>query len=291
MSSKYRGMRQSRYRRRNKRRMRKTRRRQKGGSVELSYACPSAKITVFTSADRMEPTLNYLLKSLKKHNYGYEVLGMGKKWEGFKTKMENYLAGIEKYIGEKGNDAMAIFVDAFDVLCIKDSDKLLESYMARPRKMPIVVGTEVYCFYKDNCRMEALEWYDKYSLEGGSEAIKKTLTEPDKGLAYYEAPKSVFVNSGFIMGPAKDLQEMFTFMSQSGDKDDQVAVINYMMNHMDKIDLDIEEKLIRNKPKNKDKLPDEDGVQGPGFLHFPGTREPDRQQRNVSEIYPNYEKN
>jgi len=282
----------SRYkRRRTKRTRRQSRKRQRGGSMPLTYDAPNAPITVFTSSDRMEPTLEYLMKSLKKHNYGYRVLGMGTQWNGFKTKMENYLQGIEQYIKDKGPDAMAIFVDAFDVLCIKDADKLLKSYHERLRKMPIVVGVEIYCFYEENCRMEALQWYDKHSVEGGSESIKGSLTQPEAGRPYYEAPKSVFVNSGFIMGPAKELLTMFTSMSQSGDKDDQIAVINYTMSNMDKIDLDVEETLIRNKLKPRHKLPDENGIVGPGFVHFPGTREKDRQQRNVTEYYPKYDKN
>ena len=76
-------------------RSRRTRRKQRGGSTALTYTPQEpSPIKVFTSADKMKPTLQALLASLKKHHYAYEVLGMGKPWGGFRTKMENYLEGI-----------------------------------------------------------------------------------------------------------------------------------------------------------------------------------------------------
>jgi hypothetical protein len=235
------------------------------------------------SADKMKPTLEALLKSLKAHNYSYEVIGFGKPWQGFRTKMENYLDGISRY-----PDGMALFIDAYDVLCIKDASKLMATYKARPRTMPIVVGTEIICFYEDNCSMDALKWYDAKQLLGGRAAIEATLTKPEPTRPYYQSEKPVFVNSGFILGPAQELKLMFQSMMDSGDTDDQIAVIHYMEKAMDKVDLDIEESMVRNKLKPRTKLPDEDGEQGPAFVHFPGTRTQDEQNRNVSEYYSAY---
>lgn len=233
------------------------------------------------SADRMEPTLEALLASLKAHNYSYEVLGLGKPWNGFKTKMANYLEGIGRYTGE-----LAIFVDAFDVFCIKGAEQVLASYKAKARPMPVVVGAEIICFYEDNCSMDALNWFDTNNLYGGRAAIEATLTKPEPNRPYYESPKSVFTNSGFIMGPKDELKTMFQSMMDSGDKDDQIAVIHYMTAAPTKVDLDIEEKIIRNKLKPRTKLPDEDGT-GPGFLHFPGTRTKEEQKKNI-EYYSEY---
>jgi hypothetical protein len=236
------------------------------------------EIKVFASADKMKPTLNALLTSLKAHNYSYEVLGMGKPWKGFKTKMENYLEGINRYVKEKGPEAFAIFVDAFDVLCIKDSDKVMASYKSKPRPMPIVVGTEIICFYNENCSMDALDWYDHNKIPGGSQTIKNALTKPEPERPYYKSPTSVFLNSGFIMGPAEELRALFQEMMDSGDTDDQIAVIHYMKNHPEKVDYDMEDAMIRNKLEPRTKLPDEDGTQGPGFIHFPGSRTDDEQK-------------
>ena len=274
-------------RKRSRKSKRRTRRRQRGGNAPTTYNGPG-EIKVFTSADKMKPTLSALLDSLKTHNYSYEVVGIGKPWKGFRTKMENYLEGINRYISEKGPTALAIFVDAYDVLCIKDSAKLLASYKSKKRAMPIVIGAEIICFYNENCSMDALAWYDHNKIPGGSKAIKDGLTTPEPGRPYYKSSQPAFLNSGFIMGPANELQALFQGMMESEDKDDQIAVIHYMNNHMDKIDLDFEESLIRNKLTTRDKLPDENGEQGPGFLHFPGSRTIEEQQKNMDVYYPSY---
>jgi hypothetical protein len=239
----------------------------------------------------MEPTLTELLKSLKKHHYSYEVLGFGKPWKGFITKMENYLEGINRYIADYGDDALAIFIDAFDVLCIKNSKRVFASYKAKKRPMPIVIGIEIMCFDESNCSLDGLDWYDTHNIYGGRKTIEKTLTRPNPQMVYYESPKNVFLNSGFIMGPAKELQAMFQEWMNSGIQDDQLAAIEYMKKHPEMVDYDLEESFIRNKIKPREYLSDENGVDGPGFVHFPGTRAPEEIQEKLNKYYKQYPQN
>jgi hypothetical protein len=237
----------------------------------------------------MEATLDALLSSLKAHNYSYEVLGFGKPWKGFETKMENYLEGMQRYAAEKGPDALAIFVDSFDVLCIKDSDKLLKTYAERPRKhLPIVFGAEIACF--DNCYKEVLNWYDTTSVFGGRKALEAEL-KPVNGGKGFMSEKPIFMNSGFIMGPVGKLQEIFKQLSHTPDGkwDDQYTAGKWAVNHLDAFDLNVEESMVRNKLIPRDKLPDEDGEGGPAFLHFPGSRSREQQKENVERyaLYSN----
>ena len=228
----------------------------------------------------MEPTLDALLSSLKAHKYSYEVLGFGKPWKGFETKIENYLEGMRRYAAEKGPDALAIFVDAFDVLCIKDSDKLLKTYTERPRKhLPIVFGAEIACF--NNCYKDVLNWYDTHSLLGGRKALEPALRSVNLGKGFM-AEKPLFMNTGFIMGPVGKLQEMFTQISETPfEEDDQYTAGKWAVNHLDSFDLNVEESMVRNKLIPRDKLPDEDGEGGPAFLHFPGSRSKEQQKENL----------
>lgn len=266
-------------------RMKRTRRKQRGGSTPLVYAPGEpAAIKVFTSADKMKPTLQALLASLKKHHYAYEVLGMGKPWGGFRTKMENYLEGIR---GVQDQDSILIFVDAYDMLCIKDADRMLKAYKARDSNAPIVVSTEIYCFYRENCDIRCLEWFDHHKKKGGSEEIKKGFVRPD-WRDFYEAPEPVFLNSGFIMGPARVLARMFEEMITYKDTDDQIALIHYMLEHKDEFDLDYNEKFIRVKAKIRERYGDEDGKKGPGFVHFPGTRTADEQEISLKKYMRPY---
>jgi len=76
-------------------------------------------------------------------------------------------------------------------------------------------------------------------------------------------------------------------MIASGNFDDQLAAGAYIVQNLDKIDIDLEEKLVRNKIENRDKLPDEGTPEGPGFLHFPGMRS-DEQKKVLLEKYKQY---
>jgi hypothetical protein len=228
----------------------------------------------------MEPTLQALLDSLKRHNYSYEVLGFGKPWKGFETKIENYLEGMKRYETEKGPDALAIFVDAFDVICIKDSDKLLKTYKEKPRPMPVVFGAEIACF--NNCYKDVMNWYDTHQVLGGRAALEAPLKPVNDGRGFM-SEKSIFMNTGFIIGPVSTLAQMFTEIAATPfEEDDQYTAGKWAVNHLDKFDLNVEETMIRNKLIPRDKLPDEDGTQGPAFLHFPGSRSKEQQAENVA---------
>jgi hypothetical protein len=216
----------------------------------------------------MEPTLEMLLASLKKHKYSYEVLGFGKPWKSLHTKQVNYLEGMRRYKEEKGPDALAVFIDGYDVICIKDSDKLLEAYKAKKRKMPVIFGAEIFCLF--NCNRDVLKWYDAHSVLDGKQAIESKLENIGNGV---KSENPVFLNTGFIMGPISAIESIYTGISQTDfEVDDQYTAGKYLLNNLDKFDLDVEELLVRNKLQTRDKLDDENGITGPAFLHFPGTQ-------------------
>ena len=244
----------------------------------LTLETPGAEIRVFTNADKSQPTLELMIAALKRHKYNYEVLGYGKPWLGFRSRTENYREAIERYIKDKGPDALAIFVDGFDAICVKDEALMLAAYKGKARPMPVVFGAEICCL--DNCDKNVLNWYDHHKLKDGKEAIKAKLEQMfPPNTEFLIAPEPVFANAGFCMGPAKALQDLFNGMLASGNFDDQLAAGHYIVHNLDKVDIDIEEKLVRNKIKNRDKLPDEGTAEGPAFLHYPGMRSEDDKKK------------
>ena len=70
-------------------------------------------------------------------------------------------------------------------------------------------------------------------------------------------------------------------------KDDQLAAAHVTLQNIDRIDLDIEEKVFRNKLIPREKLPTEDAPEGPGVLHFPGMRS-DPEQARLLTLYAQY---
>ena len=253
---------------------------QKGG-VEAS-------IHVVLAANEMRPTLEALIRSLAKHGYSHDVYGLGQPWQGFPTKMKLYLEGIKKVRETKGDAALITLLDAFDTFAIRPASVAAAAYLAKPRRMPILFSAEVVC--GGNCREGVLDWYDYHKVKGGTAAVKAAIDPskpPSHGYLLFSNP--TVLNSGMIMGPAADMEAMLTEMIASGEPDDQLAAGDYFINHMDKVDLDVEEKVFRNKIMNHAKLPDEDAshLQGPAFIHFPGQRS-EAQQKHISELYKAY---
>jgi hypothetical protein len=252
----------------------------------LTHTHPTSQIKVFINADKSQATLEAMVKALTEHKYSYEILGYGKPWHGFHTRMENYEEALNRMMAESGPDKLCIFVDGFDAICIKDSEAVFAAYKAKPRPMPVVFGAEICCL--DNCDKNSLSWYDHHKLKGGAEAIRAKLEQmfpPNK--EFLVSPEPVFFNAGFMMGPTGGLLDLLKGMRASGNFDDQLAAGSYIAKNPDKVDVDLEEKIVRNKIKNRDKLPDEGTPEGPGFLHYPGMRS-DEDKLKLLEKYKEF---
>ena len=277
-------------RRRSNTRKRRASRRQRRVSrrVKRQYGGAATPIHVILAANEMRPTLQALLSSLQTHGYTYEVIGLGKPWQGFQTKMRYYLEGIRSYHKAKGATALIALLDAFDTLSIKSAAAAAAAYSTKPRRMPILFSAETCCY--GNCRKGVLDWYDYHKVKGGSAAVKATLqpTQPPFPDCFL-SPTPVFLNSGMTLGPAAELEAMLTEMVASGEPDDQLAAGDYLIRHMDLVDLDVEERVFRNKIQNLTKLPDEglSSSQGPALIHFPGQRS-EAQQKRIVELYKAY---
>jgi hypothetical protein len=290
----------------------------------LKHDTPNAKIKVFMYASEMKPELEALLKSLIKHKYSYEVIGFGKPWTTFRARLEAYLDAANKHKNEVDDlKAVIVFIDAYDALCIKDCDKVYDSFINRPRKMKAVYGGETHCY--ENCHIDILNWYDKHNLLGGRKVLESSLKNIDKYKQVSDKP--IFLNAGFVIGEVGNLSEVFsgilnnnynidenainrykTFYklnhkvlyknSNSNNynslnkidlnkykEDDQIITAIYASNNLDSIDIDIENNFVRVKIIDKHKSPDENGINGPGFLHYAG----DKSSIKLLDLYKEYE--
>jgi hypothetical protein len=256
-------------------------------STETVHNDSTSPITVFLYADKLKPTARALLESLKRHKFSYRLLGLGKPWEGWIARAKEYLSAIQAYRGENGADAIAIFIDAYDVICIKDSDKFYASYLSRKRNMPVVFGAEKNC-HTEMCNKAILDWYDYNEIEGGKDAVMAQMnTWGDNNEHLWSREKPVFTNNGTVMGTADGLEFLFTEIIKTGISDDQVAGGHVVAANFDKFDIDFEETFFRNRFRELEKLPDEGTDKGPGFLHFHAMRT-DAQQEEVLRRFQAY---
>ena len=266
-------------RRRTRRIRRKRTRRQRGGSDEPPLEHSSgAKITVIISADKRKPTLDALLRSLQRHGFSYRVVGMGKPWAGFRTKVENYLEGVKSVTSE-----FVMTLDAFDTLVIQSCDRTLEAYKERPRAhLPVLFGAETYCF-PGACEGDIGPWHKKHRGNAGTKDTKKVII----GSGFKKSTVPFFLNSGCILGPRGNIEKLIQEMLGLEFDNDQPAAINVALNNLDIVDLDIEENVFRNRLEHLEKLPDEGTPSGPCVLHFPGQRS-EKEQGNLLGLYQKY---
>jgi len=246
---------------------------------------PTVPMKIFLYADKMKPTAKALTASLRKHKYSYEVLGLGKPWEGWVARTKAYLAAIQAYKAEKGPTAVALYIDAYDVICIMDSDKFFQNYQERERRMPVIFGAEQNC-NTDMCNKKILDWYDEHTDEG-KEMMNKHINTWGTNGEHLWSQVPTFTNNGMIMGTAEGLEFLFTEILKTGIPDDQVAAGHVIAANFDKFDIDFEENLFRNRFRHLEKRDDENGVEGPAFLHFNDMRT-EGQQQELIERYAGY---
>ena len=143
-----------------------------------------------------------MLESAKKFNYDVTILGYGTEWKGFRDKPLNLYKNLKKI---KDQENYIIFIDAFDVLFCKDSDRLLEDF-------------------KNN--------YDENSIVFNGEALSNSYYVNNKWLKDYK-PKNVdkknkysYLNSGVYIGKIKNIIVMLKNLLDKGIENDQKAVMD-----------------------------------------------------------------
>ena len=197
--------------------------------------------------------------SLKKLGYEYRLLGLGQKWEGFVSKMKYTLEALE---GLSPNE-LVIVCDSYDILFIQTPD-VIENRYRKLANDKVVIGLEsiqdIFCNFIDICIPEAIE---KCNI--------KNKWHPDFN----------YINAGFMMGRAKDIQDIYNFMVENKFDDDQKGLFSWVMENCDRCYFDYHLDFIFNymprifikkhiKVKFKDNLIEVNDISTPCAVHIPG---------------------
>lgn len=175
-------------------------------------------ICVITCATQENQFFTNFQSSFKKHRgWDVHVLGMGKKWESFQTKMQCY----HDFFKTVDKRQLVVCLDAYDVLCIRSSQDFRKKFMSY--QTPIVVGYETACVVS-NCPS----------------------IEPWKTYHHLKDENNIHVNTGCVIGYAGELEKMFDWILKQTIKDDQMGVGFYMNQFPNKVQLDITQTLIMN---------------------------------------------
>lgn len=155
--------------------------------------------------------LNDWEQSVKKWKYNYKILGLGVKWEGFKTLMKLLIDFLENC----DRDELICKTDSYDLIMIGPPKELFKKYKSKNKK--IVVSSENVC--GPNCIPTKM--------------IIKNKFKPH-------------LNAGCIIGKAGDLLKMYKESIELCSYDDQVGITKYVQKNKDLFYYDSEQSITLN---------------------------------------------
>lgn len=213
------------------------------------------EIRLVTVATHKSGYIDLLIASCKKAGIQLEILGLGKSWEGLKTKLKF----LREFLHSVKPETIVVLIDAYDVVMLGTKEELLQRYLLFNK--PVVLGIE--------SKRSWLKWTtEKF---------------------YFGTYKNEIINTGGYMGRADFLLTMTkNFDSTSND---QLTIMNTANENKEWFEkytaIDTESDIFYNGAcdsflahfhitncniglKQKDgKLYKDDGIQ-PIFLHGPG---------------------
>lgn len=194
------------------------------------------------------------IRSARRHQHDFCVLGMGTKWYGFMTKIRAYQAYCEPLARDQPYAIVAI-VDCYDLIVTSGPSEVVEKF--RRFDADIVISAERMC--EPACCYPDQPWATSPSLH------------PHR-----------FLNSGCIVGFATAIYEMLTCILQTAHTDDQWAMGEYVRHQRSwRIKLDFDSCLSGTYTgwnwsdfdwdHDRERIVRCDNHQTPCFLHTPGS--------------------
>lgn len=203
-----------------------------------------AEPVLLAVATDVSPNVHNFLASSRRAGWTPQLLGVGERWAGFTTKIRHYAAACSALPPSQ----LVVCADTSDVLvrgAPSDAMRLWEEHFA---DASVVFGAEGLC--SANCvPVPAL-----HAARFGDDETTR--------------PATPYINSGLIMGRAGRVAEMFQWMLDSGEKDDQIGAAKFVIAHGPEgfvLDHDRHLFIIVNYGTR----PDANTTAAP-FVHFPG---------------------
>jgi len=204
--------------------------------------------------------------SLKKHGFmendnrsmlQHRVIGLDEKWGGWPHRMRCYRDAAAE-IARSDLGAVVVCMDAYDALSVRSGDGLLKTFLSFDR--PLVLSLEKMCM--GNCK-SLRDWW----RTDGNPYLTKA------GITNGKAPKDRYVNGGMLMGYAWAIRDMYNWMLDTKQSDDQLGLGRYALAHRDRWAPDVLGILFKNKLFGESLTEQDLAGNGVYFAHFPGMRD------------------
>jgi hypothetical protein len=176
------------------------------------------KLHILTVANKSKYYYPYLVDSVKRNNNNLVTLGFNEEWGGLNTKfklMNDALVEIDE-------NNIVCFVDGFDVICVRDLNKLTNAFLNIKKR-------------------------EKCNIVAGHDNSATIFINTVKSLYFTKKIGSTIINSGTYIGYVKDIKHFLSFvLSQDNDNlaDDQILMNTYSKLHPKKIYIDINAEIF-----------------------------------------------
>ncbi|SCO66627.1 procollagen lysine 5-dioxygenase, putative [Plasmodium vivax] len=108
--------------------------------AQMKAKIRSSKLHVLTFATHEQGYFKTLQESCSRLNIELTVLGMGKKWEGFITK----LVKVKEYIKSCDDHDIVLFVDGFDTFFVQPANVIVERYIVNYDNLFVCTSESTY---------------------------------------------------------------------------------------------------------------------------------------------------
>ena len=173
-------------------------------------------IYIVTVATSEEGYMKWLKQSCKRYGTELIVLGFGKKWEGYSMRYKLLL----EYIKNLKEDDIICFIDAYDVLMLKDIEILKQRFLD-------LKTDKIVC---------AIEKIDNLIFD----MIQKKIWDINSD--------NKLINAGTYIGYVKNIKDMLLYNLEdceyNSTTDDQILLNKYYEKNTDKIYLDTDEQFF-----------------------------------------------
>jgi len=120
-------------------------------------------INVVTYATHNQGYFDALKKSCKDNGNNLVILGWNTKWKGFVDKFD----GMMKYLEDQNDNDISIFVDAFDVINLENSETIYEKFKKFNKPIVFSIDNPLNFFLRTEIESIVFQ-YDKYIINSGT---------------------------------------------------------------------------------------------------------------------------
>jgi len=157
--------------------------------------------------DKNENT-KYFMNSLKKSGWEYAIISISDTWNGFDDK----ISGVRLFLDTLPDDKIVVISDTRDVICCRASKQFIQGFKSKEKDL--IVSMEVLCHGK----------FESDVPRGPCVPLTKYWQTNKRE----QRPLRKFVNDGLICGKVSSIRKFYSWANNNKEKDDQIALANYM---------------------------------------------------------------